>query len=275
MTIALRPLNLAELLDRCFFLYRKHFLVFVGIAVLPQLILLSFQLVGVVLRTQTLLLGVFPGLLWTLATGLISLGIYAAAQGATVVAVSQLHLGRSISIGEAFAGVKGRIFSLALIMIGTWVGVGVGFMLLIVPGIILVLMWALTIPVAVIEDKGLRDSVSRSAELTKGHRGRVFVILLLFLVLTYAAILLWEIPILAVIGITARAHRGAVGVPLWTQVAIPLGTFFSQSLVGPLMTIAISLMYYDERVRKEAFDLQHMMTSLDAAQSGAVPVAGA
>jgi hypothetical protein len=31
------------------------------------------------------------------------------------------------------------------------------------------------------------------------------------------------------------------------------------------MTIGLSLVYYDERVRKEAFDLQHMMASLDAA----------
>jgi hypothetical protein len=33
--------------------------------------------------------------------------------------------------------------------------------------------------------------------------------------------------------------------------------------VGPLVTIAFSLVYYDERVRKEAFDLQLMMTTLD------------
>jgi hypothetical protein len=35
-------------------------------------------------------------------------------------------------------------------------------------------------------------------------------------------------------------------------------------LVGPLATIVFSLLYYDERVRKEAFDLQLMMQALDA-----------
>jgi len=35
-------------------------------------------------------------------------------------------------------------------------------------------------------------------------------------------------------------------------------------LVGPLATIAFSLVYYDERVRKEAFDLQLMMATIDA-----------
>jgi hypothetical protein len=43
-----------------------------------------------------------------------------------------------------------------------------------------------------------------------------------------------------------------------------VATFISQCLVGPLVTIAFSLVYYDERVRKEAFDLQLMMDTLDA-----------
>jgi hypothetical protein len=42
------------------------------------------------------------------------------------------------------------------------------------------------------------------------------------------------------------------------------------------MTIGLSLLYYDQRVRKEAFDLQHMMATLDDAQlGGTVPVVGA
>ena len=44
MTTALRPMTLGELLDRTFFLYRGHFLVFAGIVALPQLIVLALQL---------------------------------------------------------------------------------------------------------------------------------------------------------------------------------------------------------------------------------------
>jgi hypothetical protein len=258
----LRPLSLGELLDRTFFLYRKNFMLFVGIIALPHLVLLAFQLTGVALQAARTLTGPLASILWTLATLVVSLGVMAASQGATVVAVSHVHLGRPASIAESFAAIKGRVFYLALIMIGYWIGIGVGFALLIVPGIILLLMWAVTIPVAVIEDKGLRDSVSRSAELTKGHRGRVFVIYFLFLVLIYAVYLAWQIPILAVMGTMVRRH-GPTAVPLWTQIALPLGNFLSQCLVGPLMTIGLSLLYYDERVRKEAFDLQHMMATLD------------
>jgi len=46
----LRPLTIGELLDRTFFYYRRHFVLFVGIAALPSVILLAFQLVGVFFR---------------------------------------------------------------------------------------------------------------------------------------------------------------------------------------------------------------------------------
>ena len=227
--------------------------------------MLAFQLIGILVRPRATVAFTATTAVWAIASMVISLGVYAASQGATVVAVSKVHLGNATSISEAFAGIRGRIFSLAMIMIGVGIGVGIGLVLLIVPGIILALMWALTIPVAVLEDKGLRDSTSRSAELTKGSRGRVFMIYFLFLTLTYIVYVLWEIPIFAAIGIFARGAR-PTALPLWTQIAFPVGTFLSQCLVGPLLTIALSLCYYDQRVRKEAFDLQLMMSTLDGKQ---------
>jgi len=67
----------------------------------------------------------------------LSLGAAAASQGATVIAVSKVHLGTSTSVSEAFAGIKGRILYLALIMIGVGIGVGIGSSTDSVPGIIL------------------------------------------------------------------------------------------------------------------------------------------
>lgn len=54
-----------------------------------------------------------------------------------------------------------------------------------------------------------------------------------------------------------------------TQVAGAVAGFIAGVLTGPLATIAMSLVYYDERVRKEAFDLQLMMAALDGPQAGA------
>ena len=276
MTTPLRPMSIGELLDRSFFLYRKHFALFVGIIALPHLLVLALQLAGIaILPTSTRLAFSATTLIWSLISMVVYLGAAAASQGATVVAVSKVHLGEGTSISESFAGIKGRILYLSLIMIGVGIGIGMGLILLIVPGIILGLMWALTIPVAVLEDKGLRDATSRSAELTKGNRGRIFVIGFLFIVLLYIVILLWEIPILAAIGIFARStsRHPLTVLPIWTQIAFPVCTFLSQCLVSPLLTIALSLVYYDQRVRKEALDLQLMMSTIDGAQGGTTATA--
>jgi hypothetical protein len=265
MASELRPLGLGELLDRTFFLYRKHFLLFIGIVALPHIIYLAVQLAGVALKPTRGTGFAIASIVWALFTLVVLLGVSAASQGATVIAVSHVHLGRPISIAESFAGIKGRIFSLAGISIGYGLGIVVGFILLIVPGIILLLMWALTIPVAVLEDKGLSDSVDRSAQLTKGFRGRVFVVYFLFLVLIWAAMLAWEIPIFGAIGLASRTHNAAhlANTLAWTRIATPICTFLSTCIAAPLMTIGLSLLYYDLRVRKEAFDLQHMMATLD------------
>jgi len=53
-----------------------------------------------------------------------------------------------------------------------------------------------------------------------------------------------------------------------------LGNFASTSLVGPLLTIALTLIYYDERVRKEGFDLQLMMSTLEGGAPNAAAPAG-
>jgi hypothetical protein len=146
MSIALRPMSVGELLDRSFFLYRKHFLLFVGIAALPHAVILALQLAGVVIRSK--MGAAFLGwtLVWSLASMVCYLAVTAASQGATVMAVSKVHLDRPTSVAESFASIKGRIFYLSLILIGVGIGISVGFVLLIVPGIILALMWALTMP---------------------------------------------------------------------------------------------------------------------------------
>src|ERR1700716_4013495 len=103
MTTSLRPMSLGELLDRSFFLYRKRFALFVGIIALPHLVLLAFQLIGVAIGRGMTTTFTAMGLVWLLATMVLYLGASAASQGATVVAVSKVHLGTGTSISEAFA----------------------------------------------------------------------------------------------------------------------------------------------------------------------------
>jgi hypothetical protein len=114
-----------------------------------------------------------------------------------------------------------------------------------------------------LENKGVLSAMSRSVDLTKGDWGRIFVVGLLVVVLSYGVRILLQAPILVATYMSAKAGmRTAV---LGWQIASLVAAFVAESLVGAVGTIAFSLVYYDERVRKEAFDLQLMMSTIDAA----------
>ncbi len=259
----LRPLSLGELLDRTFQIYRNNFLLFAGIAAvayLPMFIVRS----GLVLAPQLLggsaSVAIVVGVLLLIVLYLVGV---AAAQSGTIIAVSAVHLSQPITIGEAYGRVREMLGRIVLLTIGLGIGIAVGTLLLIVPGIILALMWALAVPVAVLEDASLGEATSRSRALTAGHRGRVFVVYLVFFMLSgmVGAALGSPLAVVAVFNRNATHETLAI-----IQVFSVMISYVSQILVTPLMTIAFSLMYYDERVRKEAFDIELMMKSLQGDQ---------
>src|SRR5215475_14367860 len=154
-----------------------------------------------------------------------------------------------------------------LITFAVGIAAGIGLFFLIVPGIYLWLMWSLAIPVTVLEGGGLNASVSRSKELTRGSRGRIFVIYLLVVVLAIMVAIIFQAPLGVLAVLLGRGNQGSAIALIYAVGAI--GSFLSTSLVGPLVTIALTLIYYDQRVRKEGFDLQLMMTSLEPGSSAA------
>ena len=271
MTTALRPLSTGELLDRTFSLYRSHFGLFMGIFALPYMAVVAFQLVGLVFQSSTPKLpNILLTMIWSVGVWLLILVVSAVSQAATVVAVSNLYLERPASVTDSFSAVKGQVLGVMGLSFLVSMAVFLGLFAIIVPGVLLWIMWCLAVPAKVLEHKGVFDSMSRSMELTKGHWGRIFVIGLLILALKFGISSLLQWPILIAAGFSLRGGMQQMSVG-W-QVALLVSAFVATSLVGGLATIAFSLVYYDERVRKEAFDLQLMMTTLDAS---ALPVSPA
>jgi hypothetical protein len=132
------------------------------------------------------------------------------------------------------------------------------------------LAWSLVVPVTVREGGGLRATMRRSRSLTAGRRGRIFAIYLLIFLLTYSVQILFQTPyyILAGVGVFSRhVNHGSL-----TLMVSAIGSFLSKSFVGPLLEIAFTLIYYDERVRKEGFDLQLMMSTLEGGTATAAVV---
>jgi hypothetical protein len=263
MTTVLRPLSTGELLDRTFSLYRSHFGLFLGIFALPYLVVLAFQLVGLVFQSSVpKLSNILLTLAWSVGAGILTLVVSAISEAATVIAVSNLQLGRPASVTDSFSRVKGDVLGVVGISFLVSFAAGFGLVMIIVPGVILLIIWSLAVPVKVLEHKGVFDSMSRSMELTKGDWGRIFVIGLLILALKFGISSLLQWPVLIAAGFSLRS--GVRQFTIGWQVAVLLSGFVATSLVGALATIAFSIVYYDERVRKEAFDLQLMMTTLDA-----------
>ena len=125
-------------------------------------------------------------------------------------------------------------------------------------------------PATVLEGRGVWDSIKRSFSLVKDDLGRLFLIFFVFMIYQMGISYVVAIPSIAVMATLSAHGQGQV----WTNALLYLGNFVSGCLVAPLLTIALSLTYYDERVRKEAFDMQFMMAAIDrsaiASQAAAV-----
>jgi hypothetical protein len=268
----LRPLSLGELLDRTFFLYRRHFLLFVGIAAIPYsfffVVNLGTALLPVLARSGAVSRMQPPGM----AAAAIGGGIFALlaifvgavaflfSVGATVFAVSELYTGRQTSIRDSLSRVRGKtgiifgvLFISGLIMMA-------GFIALVIPGIYLMCRICVATPSALLEDLGPSDSIRRSFDLTRDFAGRAFMIYMLYFAMVWGVVAVFQFPFVFLIAMSAKQTQLLV---LWT-VLMQVGNFIGSVLVAPVSTIGFALFYYDLRVRKEAFDLQMMMQAIGA-----------
>jgi uncharacterized membrane protein len=253
----LRPLTVGEILDTSFTLYRRHFAALATVALVctgvPLVLRLFLEAGGGVFTNVAL------GLLYAISLVVLNL----VATGATVFIVSESYLGRPISAREALSRATpyiGRILVCSLLMA---LVVGLGFLLLLVPGIILAVGLALAIPAVVLEPRSSASAaLSRSWELTRGARWRIFGLGVTLLVLLY-------IPVVAITGLLAVVLPTASGeafgpASISSVAAIAVGGIV-QMFIYPLFYCVLTVTYYDLRVRKEGFDLELLASSLQTA----------
>lgn len=266
----LRPLSLGELLDRTFFLYRRNFLLFFGIAAVPYVvILLVFLVPGLFLyliparavmpgpaRTASFVIGT----ILAFAIGLAAFVAFLYSAGASIFAVAEIYTGHRATIRGCYRLVRGKagivlgvMFLSGLILFG-------GFIALIIPGLYLLCRIPVALAAAMIEGLGPSDSIRKSFDLTKDFAGRSALIYLLAVALTYGVGLMLQLPFFALMAVSAKQpHLMILGTVLGQ-----MGNLLGSILVAPVPTIAFALFYYDLRVRKEAFDLQMMMQAVGA-----------
>jgi hypothetical protein len=130
------------------------------------------------------LLGMTDSLILILLGALIGLAASFLYTGYVVQIVQDVRDGRrDFSVGELFSHAAPYLGTLILNGILAGIAIGIGFVLLIVPGLILLTIWAVISPSIVVEDKGVFEAFGRSRELVRGHGWSVFgAIVLAFLI---------------------------------------------------------------------------------------------
>ena len=176
--------------------------------------------------------------------------------GATTLATRSVAAGASPAVIGIFVG----LMVLAL------------YAMIIAAMVYLALRYAVSIQALVLENLGVSASIRRSVQLTRGRRGQVFVAMLLAVIISLVGSMVFYVPFyIPTMIMISRSHV----VPSWLSLLSSMAAAIGSSITGPIFMIVLVLCYYDTRVRKEAFDLQFMMASLDRAQAaeGTVPSA--
>jgi len=267
--LRLRPLEIGDMLDETFRMYRRHFLLFAGISLLlavPSAALygLAFAWFSVALRDTTGTdLSYLTPLIATAGAGfLVTLAILPFTNAAVMYAACESALGRPVTLGGVFSGILRRYFPL----LGYWLLFTVtgllAALLCVAPLVLWVWVfvgWIIVTPAMFIENISLGAAMRRSWQLVRGRWWRTFLVLFLMLIVWYVAR----------VALDAFLQLGqfllAIVLSPFIVAGVTLaGAELVSALVSPVLQILIVLIYFDLRVRREALDLFQMAYRLAA-----------
>lgn len=179
-------------------------------------------------------------------------------QAALTKSISEHYLGNDISVGDAYKSVTPKIWTLLGAGILVSLVVFGGMLLLIVPGIIFSLWFALTTPAIIAEDAKAKEGMGRSRELARGNLGKIFSVL--FLTSIIAGI------IGMIISVPFSIFSNIMGPGVFSTTIGQIGSITGNILAAPISAAAAILLYYDLRIRKEGFDLEMLANEISDEQ---------
>lgn len=229
----------------------KHFALFLGLGVLAVIPNIIFANAMSATHSAGAQLGASHGF-FILVTSLLSVALafllQAALAYATVRVLSEQPLGFNdalMTAVRAFFPLLGAsiIFGLALV---------IAFMLLVVPGLMLMTAWAVAVPALVVERVGVFDSFKRSRLLTKGHRWSIFGLLLVY----YLAVIILQLAMRPIFGLS-------LGVTANLPIAYIVVNGFIQAVFAIVSATGIACLYFELRSAKEGIGPQQLASVFD------------
>lgn len=194
------------------------FVVYLAVALISLVLVLLLTWLGVILGAIVSLIAIF----WV--------------QGALVQAVDDIRDGRAdLSLGETFDRVRPQLGSIVVAGLLAGLGIALGLVLFIVPGLVLLTWWVLIIPVIVLERSAAGAAFSRSRELVRGYGWSVFgvIVLTILLVIAFSIVL------------------GLVLTPAADWLQSFLSDLVSGTLVTPFIALTWTILYHRLKAAKE------------------------
>ncbi len=184
---------------------------------------------GVIHFVQALAGSGRSGIGLTLLALTLSIGGVALVQGGLVEIVRGLHDDGDddVSVVEALSRASGRVLKLVCVSFLVGIGIALASLLLVIPGLIVAIRWAVAVPAAMLEDGNARDALRRSRALLTGNGWSVFKVIFA----------VGAINLVVVLPLTIAAHGHG-------QFAIWVATTLGSALTAPYAAHALTVIYY-------------------------------
>jgi hypothetical protein len=213
-----RRISVGNVINETFSIYGQNFLPLIGSAIVV------FVVVGIIsglLQTGGWVLGIIAAIV-----GLAGRALYV---GFVVKLVEDVRDGRrDQTIGDLFSSAAPAILPLIAFGILFGIGVAIGLVLIIVPGLILLTFWSVGAPAIVAEGAGPIQAFGRSWQLVRGNAWSVFGSLVVVLLIVIA------------IGIVLAVIANPIG-----DGALVVASIISGAITAPIFALAVTVMFFD------------------------------
>lgn len=268
-----RKFEIGRVFQHTFGTIGNNFITFLGLSILltgvPQALFALIQLD--LLGGQTVVEATnqfnYVSILWAAGAGLVvwlsSMVLQAALVHGSIVGLN----GRKASFADCLrTGLRHALPVLAITLISA-LGIMLGLLLLVIPGIFLMILWVVVVPVRVAENRGVFETFSRSARLTEGSRGMILVLFIVYVLLSWIFSAIMMALVMAVVGATGGLASGLAAMADKTSPVMMAVQVVASPLISAMSAMVgasgVAAIYYELRSIKEGAAPEQLASIFD------------
>lgn len=242
MRYEIRKLSFGETWSEAFNLYIDNFFPLMLISFISNLpyLLIQYPQTATGAETAADPMDILRSLLWIVFV----MAVSSLSSALMLEFVSKKYLKKEQSVNQYINNALGMLGPILALSLLSAVIVGIGFIAFVIPGVYLALGLSLGAEVLIVERRRVMDAISRSLHLTRGKKAEIFMFVVIITIASFMVDKLVN---------TLLAPGGQISPGLY-QVALLL----VQTLLAPVGACVFILIYFNIRIEKEGFNLEHM-----------------